>query len=128
MRHSLIKGLQAAVLFQRLGTCRNSTVALARIEASTLYLRGVRVARDSTIVLLRLSLMVGLIAVGMLLVHVAAFYLLPWSLRAKAYVGLGLGGLYALAGALVMAREIREQTWLKQSGALALIRQATGTT
>jgi len=127
MRHSLIKALQAGILFNRLGTCRNSTVAFAKIEASSLYLRGVRVARDSTIVLLRLSLMVGLIAVGMLLIHAAAFYLLPWSLRTKAYVGLALGGLYSLIGGLVMAREIREQTWLRQSGALALIRQATGT-
>jgi hypothetical protein len=83
------------------------------IEAATLYVAGVRKAREAFIALLLAALFLLLMMIGFLLVHVALFMLLPWSPSARALVLLGLGMLYFGCGLAVVITIASERAWIK---------------
>lgn len=124
MTSKLVKAFQAGMALERVDTCRRSSFRLARIELARIYLHGVRVARTSAGSLIRLCLMVGMMAMGLLLLHAALFMLLPWTLRTKAFLMLGLGVIYTVAAAIVIGLDSRETTWIQKSGAQTLLEDA----
>lgn len=128
---SLFSGLHKAFLagmaLERLDSCRRSSVRMAKIELARIYLQGVSKVRSSAGAMLRLCLMLGMLVMGLLLLHVALFMLLPWSLQTKAFLTLGLGVLYTLTGGLVIGLASRETFWMRKSGAQRLLEDALKT-
>lgn len=121
---NLHKAFLAGMAMERIDTCRRSSVRLAKIELAKIYLEGVGMVRNSAGTLFRLSLTVGMLVMGLLLLHVALFMLLPWSLQTKAFLILGLGGFYTLTAAIVIGMVSREKTWIRKSGAQRLLEEA----
>ena len=121
---NLLKGLLAGFAVKVLENYRQLSVQLLKIETAKACVQGVQLARLSTLALLRLSALLGLIALGVVLCHVGVFLLLPWSLTAKAVLALILGVLYALAGGLLLRISMTEKTWLERSGANGLLLMA----
>ncbi|MCC5846857.1 MAG: hypothetical protein JJU29_02100 [Verrucomicrobia bacterium] len=119
-----LKALLAGMALEKLDTCRRTTFRLARIELARIYLQCVIVARNSASSMIRISLMVGMMAMGLLLLHAALFMLLPWSLQVKAFLILGLGAIYTLTAGIVIGVESSDKSWIKNSGAQALLEEA----
>lgn len=82
-------------------------------EAALLYVAGVRKTREAFIALLLAILVLLLMMVGFLLVHVALFLWLPWSLPAQALVLLLLGTAYFGGGLAVLSTIASERAWVK---------------
>jgi len=122
----LIKGLLVGIAIKLLDNCRNLSLQLLKIEAAKAYLRGVQMARLSALGLLLMGLMIGLICLGVLLCHVGLFILLPWSLAAKAVLGMALGLVYVVIGAVALHAALDEKTWLEKSGANEMLEEAVG--
>ena len=121
---NLLKGLLAGFAVKLLENYRQLSVQLLKIETAKACVQGVQLARLSTLALLRLSALLGLIALGVVLCHVGVFLLLPWSLTAKAVLALILGVLYALAGGLLLRAAMTEKAWLEKSGATNRVQDA----
>lgn len=121
----LLKGVLSAMALKLLDNYRCLSMRLLKIEAAKSYLHGVRMARTSTIGLMLMGLMVGLICLGVLLFHVGLFILLPWTLTTKAVVGMFLGVAYAVAGGVALRAAMNEKTWMEKSGAAEMLRDAT---
>jgi MFS family permease len=82
-------------------------------EAAAAYVAGVRKARQAFIALLGLALSLLLALSGFVLIHVALFAWLPWSLPVKALILLVLGVVY-LGGGLAVVRELSsDRTWMR---------------
>lgn len=128
MFKALYKGILSAVAVNLLTHYRHLSIQLLKIEAAKSYLQGVRMARLSALGLAAMGLVVGLICTGVLLVHAALFILLPWSVRAKAALGLLLGVTYLAAGVLALRAALSEKAWIAKSGAAAMLADATGQT
>lgn len=124
MFKSLIKGLLAGVAIKLLDNYRHLSLQLLKIEAAKACLRGVQMARLSALGLLRMGLMIGLICLGVLLCHVGLFILLPWSVTAKAVLGMVLGLAYVITGAVALRASLDEKTWLERSGANEMLEEA----
>lgn len=122
----LMNGLLAGIVIKLLDSLRRVSVQSLKIEATKCFVRGVQMARWSTIGLLCMLLMIGLIGVGLLLVHVALFMLLPWTLESKAMLGLFLGVLYMAIGAALLRAALNEKTWMLKSGLTDMLNDATG--
>ena len=120
----LLKGLLAGFAVKLLENYRQLSVQLLKIETAKACVQGVQLARRSTLALLQLAALLGLIALGVVLCHVGLFILLPWSLTTKAVLALILGALYALAGGLLLRAAMTEQAWLEKSGAAKMTREA----
>src|ERR1039457_3824580 len=84
----LFKGLLASIVVKLLESYRRLSVQLLKIEAAKAYLHGVQMARLSALGLMGLGLVIGLICIGVVLIHVGLFILLPWSVAAKAVLGM----------------------------------------
>ena len=84
-----------------------------QIEAAAVYVAGVRKARQAFIALLGLALVLLLSLSGFVLIHVALFAWLPWSLPAKALVLLILGMVYLGGGIAVIIELSSDRTWMK---------------
>jgi uncharacterized membrane protein len=125
MLKSLLQCGLSAVL-ATLADYRRLSIQVVKLEAATCYLRGVRVARESTIGLVRLGLVLGLMGTGLLLVHAGLFIVLPWSLPAKALLAVALGLVYIIVGAIALRVALAEKTWLEKSGALAVLKDVAG--
>jgi len=76
----------------------------------------VRMARLSVLGLIWMGLVIGLICMGVLLFHAGLFILLPWTLKAKAVLGLFLGLAYMAAGGVALYVATDEGTWMRKSG------------
>lgn len=126
MFNILFKGYLAAAAVKLLDNYRQLSIQYLKIEAAKSYLHGVQMARLSTLGLLQLGLCIGIICVGVILFHVALFFLVPWSLKAKALLGLLLGALYTIAGVVALVVAMDEKRWMDKSGATAMIKEATG--
>lgn len=122
----LFKGLFAALAVKLLDRYRRLSLQIVCIEAAKAYVHGVRMARLSAIGMMRMGLMIGLIGVGVLLLHAGLFMLLPWSVETKAILGMSLGFIYTVIGAIALCAAIDERRWMRKSGAAALLRKATG--
>ena len=126
MLNYLLKGVLAASAVKLLENYRQLSVHMLKIEAAKSYLHGVRMVRQSALGLLWMGLLTGLICLGALLFHAGLFMLLPWSLKAKALLGMFLGLAYVAAGAVVLREAMSERVWMEKSGAAKMVRDATG--
>jgi hypothetical protein len=86
---------------------------ILQIEAAAVYVAGVRKARRAFIALLGLALSLLLALSGFVLIHVALFAWLPWSLPAKALVLLVLGMVYLGGGVAVVLGLSSDRTWMR---------------
>ena len=122
----LFKGLLAGVAIKLLDDYRQLSLQLLKIEAVKVYLRGVRMARSSAIGLMRMALFIMLISFGVLLLHAGLFLLLPWSVEAKAILGICLGLAYLVVGGVALHSAMAEKTWMRKSGATDMLEAAAG--
>jgi MFS family permease len=105
----LILGIISALFGRWIDRVLNSL----QTEAAAAYVAGVRKARQAFIALLGLALSLLLALSGFVLIHVALFAWLPWSLPVKALVLLVLGVVY-LGGGLAVVRELSsDRTWMR---------------
>ena len=125
MIKNLLKGVGSALGVSLLANYRLLSIQLLRIEAAKSYLHGVRMARLSAIGLLLMGLVIGLVCVGAVLVHAGLFIVLPWTVKAKAVLGIVLGLLYVALGWVALHRAMKERTWIEKSGAAEMIEEAT---
>ena len=122
----LIKGLLAGMAIKLLDNYRHLSVQLLKIEAAKSYLHGVRMARLSAIGLMGMGLVIALICFGVLLFHTGLFILLPWTVEAKAVLGMFLGLAYMVIGGVVLRAAMDERAWMEKSGAAEMLKEATG--
>jgi hypothetical protein len=125
MLKALLQG-GLSVVSATLADYRRLSIQVVKLEAAACYLRGVRVARASTIGLVLLGLVLGLMGTGLLLVHAGLFIVLPWSLPEKALLAVALGLVYVIAGAIALRVALAEKTWLQKSGALTVLDDVAG--
>ncbi len=125
MLKCLFKGLLSGLAVKLLENYRHLSVELLKIEAAKSYLHGVRMARLSAVGLLRMGLLIGLVCVGAVLFHVGLFVLLPWTVKAKAVLGMVLGLAYVTIGGVALTAAMDEQTWMEKSGATKMLEDAT---
>jgi hypothetical protein len=124
MFKDLLKGILSAIAIKMLDNYRHLTIQLLKIEAAKSYLHGVKMARLSAIGLMGMGLMMSLICLGVVLVHVGLFVLLPWSVEAKAILGIILGLVYVAVGVFVLHAAMDERAWMKKSGAAEMMSDA----
>lgn len=94
---------------------------VAKIELATLYLKGLGHIRRVFIVGLFFLFAVLLCVSGFLIIHVALFMVLPWSLLVKALCLLGLGLVYLLVPLFLILRFCSQRGWMKVCQADKLI-------
>ena len=121
MVNYLLKGILAAIAVKVLDNYRHLSVQMLRIEAAKSYLCGIRTARLSAMGIMLLQLVIALICLGVLLFHIGLFLLLPWSMKAKAVLGMVLGLAYVVTGGLVLRKALDEKTWIEKSGAAKML-------
>ena len=126
MLNWILKGILSAVAAQLLDNYRYLSIRLLKIEAAKSYLRGLRLARLSVIGLMRMGLVIGLICIGALLFHVSLFILLPWTVKAKAVLGLFMGAAYVVIGCVALRAAMSERTWMEKSGTAKMLEEITG--
>lgn len=126
MFKNLIKGFLAGIAIKLLDNYRRLSVQMLKIEAAKSYVHGVQMVRLSAIGLLQMGLVIGLISVGVLLLHAGLFILLPWSVKAKALLGVLLGLAYVIIGGVALRAAMDEKTWMEKSGAAEMVAEATG--
>jgi hypothetical protein len=126
MIKTLLNGVLSAIATALLDSYRHLSVQLLKIEAARYYLRAVRTARLSVIGLMGMGLVIALISVGALLFHAGLFVLLPWTVKAKAILGMFLGLAYAVIGGFALRAAVSERTWMEKSGGAKLLEEATG--
>ncbi len=124
----LLTGLQSFIAIKLLDNYRQLSIQLLNIEAAKSYLHGVRIVRLSAIGLLGMGLVIGLICIGVVMLHAGLFILLPWTVKAKALLGMALGLTYVAMGCVALRAALREKTWMEKSGAAALLTEAAGRT
>jgi len=122
----LIKGLLAGMAIKLLDNCRRLSIQLLKIEAAKCYVHGVQMARLSAIGLMQMGLVIALICFGVLLFHAGLFILLPWTVEAKAVLGMFLGLAYVVTGGVALRAAMDERTWMEKSGAAEMLKGATG--
>lgn len=125
MSKTMLKGILAVVAVKWLGSYRRLSFQLFKIEVAKSYLHGVRVARWSVLRLIRLQMVIAMICFGLLFMHAALLILLPWRLEAKATLGMCLGLIYVVVGAVMLRAFMDEKTWIEKSGVSKLMRDAT---
>ena len=126
MFKDLLKGILSAIAIKMLDNYRHLTIQLLKIEAAKSYLHGVKMARLSALGLMGMGLVIGLICLGAVLFHVGIFVLLPWSVEAKAVLGIVLGLVYVAIGVFVLRAAMDERAWIKKSGAAEMMDDAIG--
>jgi hypothetical protein len=122
----LVKGILSGIAVKLLENYRHLSIQLLRIEAAKSYLRGVRMARLSALGLMKMGLVIGLICVGVVLLHVGLFILLPWTVEAKAVLGMFLGLAYVVGGVVALRGAMDEGAWIEKTGAAAMMDEAIG--
>jgi hypothetical protein len=98
------------------GRWRDSVLGGVEMKAAALYATGVRKARGAFIALLLAILFLLLLMSGFLLIHVALFLWLPWSLKARALALLLLGVVYFIGGLAVVVSISSERAWMRYTG------------
>ncbi|MDA3924751.1 MAG: hypothetical protein PF904_08650 [Kiritimatiellae bacterium] len=126
MLSNLFKGVVSDVAVRMLVNYRHLSIRVLKIEAAKSYLHGIRLARLSALGLMRIVFMIGLVGGGVLLLHAGVFILLPWTVKAKAILGLVLGTAYVVAGVLLLRVAMDEKTWLQKSGCMKMLEEVTG--
>lgn len=124
MFKNLLNGLLSAVAVKLLDNYRQLSIQLLKIEAAKAYLHGVKMARLSAVGLICMGLTIGLIFLGLILLHISLFILLPWSLETKAVLGAFLGIAYLITGGFILRAAMDERTWMNKSGASEFLNKA----
>ena len=125
MFNYLLKGIVAAFAVKVLDNYRHLSIQLLRIETAKSYLFSVRMARLSALGLMRMGLAIGLVCMGFFLIHAGLFVLLPWTVKAKALLGLFMGLAYLVIGGVALYAAMDERAWMEKSGAAAMLKEAT---
>jgi len=125
MFSNLFKGVVSAVALRILVNYQHLSIRMLKIEAAKSYLHGVRLVRLSAIGLMQVVFVVGLIGGGVLLLHAGVFILLPWTVKAKAILGLVMGTAYVVTGVLLLRVAMDEKTWLQKSGSVKMLEEVT---
>jgi hypothetical protein len=125
MLKHLFKGVLSVIAITLLTHYRHLSIRLLKIEAATAYLHGLQLVRQSAIGLIRIGLVIALIGIGVLLLHAGLFILLPWSLQAKAILGLCLGTAYVIAGTVALCTTMNQKRWMEKSGASKMLKEIT---
>jgi hypothetical protein len=126
MIKGLLKGILSGIAVKLLDNYRRLSLQLLKIEAAKSYLHAVRMARLSAIGLMSMGLVIGMMCVGVTLFHVGLFILLPWTVEAKAVLGMVLGLAYVVLGGVALRAAMEERTWMEKSGAAKMLEDATG--
>lgn len=122
----LLGGLKTGRVLLRLEDIRASSVQLFKIEKAKAWLRAVLLARTAVTGAVGLGVLLGVMLLGLLLMHLGFFILVPCSLRTKALLALGLGSAYLLLGLTGILLSLRARLWVRKSGAEGLLRDAAG--
>jgi len=96
-----------------IGRWIDGVLGMLKTEAAAVYVAGVRKTRRAFIALLGSFLLLLLMMSGFLLIHVALFMWLPWSLPVKALVLLVLGAAYLGTGLAVVLWLCSDQNWMR---------------
>jgi len=126
MFKNLLKGMLSVVAIKLLENYRYLSIQTLKIEATKSYLHGVRAARLSAMGLMCLGLVIALICIGVLMLHVGLFVLLPWTLKSKALLGTFLGLIYVVIGGMMLRSAMNEKSWMDKSGATEMLAEAIG--
>ena len=121
----LLKGILSAMVLKLLDNYRHLSIGLLKIEAAKSYLHVVKMARLSALGLMRMGLVIGLICMGFMLFHAGLFILLPWSVKAKAVLGMCLGAAYLIFGGVALCLGADEKAWMEKSGASEMLDEVT---
>ena len=121
----VVKGLLAGMAVKLPDRYRRLSIQLLKIEAAKGYSHGMRMARMAAIGMMCMGLFAAMIGAGVLLVHAGLFILLPWSVEAKAILGISLGVTYGVIGGIALRAAMSERTWLEKSGAATMLDEAT---
>jgi hypothetical protein len=127
MFKALFSGVVSNLVLKVVENYRHLSIQLLKIEVAKAYLYGVKTARLSAIGLMQMGLVIGLIFTGTILLHVGLFILLPWTLEAKAVLGMCLGLVYMAIGVWVLHVAMTEKNWLEKSGAIEMLETALST-
>jgi len=92
-------------------------VDFAKLELLRVYLNGVHSVRQLFISLLCQVFAVILALVGFLMIHMALFFLLPFSLQINALILLCVGVLYVTFSVIYVIRKSSVKHWIKLSRA-----------
>lgn len=122
----MLKGIISAIAGKMLVNYRNLSIQLVKVEAAKSYVHGVRMVRLSAIGLMLAGCMIGLVCLGALLFHVGLFVLLPWTVKAKALLGVCLGLTYVALGVAILRAGTDEKTWMEKSGAAKMLEEVIG--
>ena len=124
MFNNLFKGILSAIALKLLDNYRALSMQLLKIEAAKAYLHGVKAARLSALGLMWMGLVIGLICIGLVLLHIGLFILLPWTIETKAILGMVLGAVYVVGGGLLLREAMDEKRWMEKSGATKMLRDS----
>lgn len=128
MFKNLCKGILATIAVKVLDNYRQLSIQLLKIEATKAYVHGVKAARLSVLGLMWMGLVIGLVCIGTILFHIGLFILLPWSMEAKAGLGMVLGLVYMVGGGLMLRVGMAEKRWMEKSGAGKMLNEVVGGT
>ena len=106
---NFVLGILSALFRRWIGRVQD----ILQIEAAAVYVAGVRKVRQAFIALLGLGLSLLLALSGFVLIHVAVFAWLPWSLPAKALTLLVLGMVYLGGGLVVVLGLSSDRAWMR---------------
>jgi hypothetical protein len=106
-------GLILGVVSGLFGRWINGVLGIVRTELAAAYVGCVAKVHRAFIALLCLALCLLLALAGFVLIHVALFAWLPWSLPVKALLLLILGVIYLGCGLAVTFVISSDRTWMK---------------
>ena len=124
MLKNLLKGILSAMAIKVLDHYRHLSLRFLKIEAARSYLHGVRLARLSALGLMMMGLLIVFLGVGIVLLHIGLFILLPWTLESKALLAMILGASYMIIAAILLYTGLNEKTWMRKSGASKMLDDA----
>lgn len=90
-------------------------IDFVKLEVSKAYLYSLACVRDAYLSLLFHLFAIVLALAGFLLIHLALFFLLPWSLQVNALILLIVGILYLAISLLYIIKKASKKNWQKMS-------------
>jgi hypothetical protein len=101
------------ILFTFFGRLVDAAVNIVKAEAAAAYVSCILKARSAFLTLLGLAVSLLLALSGFVLIHIALFVWLPWSLTAKALLLLILGVIYLGCGLAVTFVVSSDRAWMR---------------
>ena len=101
-----------------------TTLDLLKVEATIVYVNGVKTARRVIILLCLLIFCTIILACGFILIPIALCLYMPWTPETKATVAIIFGAVYVLIPVLVMSGLLSQKRWMKMTGANEMVKKA----